>query len=460
MRNRRVILLILVAVALLALAGVLVFRWSTPRLVQMQPQEGAGDVPAGVPLRLTFSRGMQIASVEERLSLEPAVEGQITWEGRTLTFTPSQPWPSGGAVRVSLEAGGRASGLLALPMPEAYSWSFDVAAPRLAYLYPTSGPAGLYSLNLITGEIQTLVPESENVLDFDVSATGIDIYYTTAPGDGSTLLHRFNILGGGDQVLLGCDQAICRAGSISPPGDFLAYEHTALSESAVTQVWLLPLENDQPGEPFPAGEPAHQTQSPHWSPTGLLTYYNFTLSSFVVQDPRFGQITRFPGQTGMPGGWDAQGEYYVFPEVLLDPLSSSPALTDVVTVSSSHLMRFRLDGSFTDLTQTSDVEDASPVFSPDGSRIAFGRKFLDTERWSYGRQLWFMNVDGGEARQVTNDPPYNHYGFAWSPDGALLAYSRFNKDLLTDLPELWLVNADGSQPLEVIKGGYAPQWIP
>lgn len=460
MRNRRVILLFLIFAALLVLAGALAYRWGTPRVAQAQPGEGTEGVPGGAPVRLTFSRAMQASSVEERLKVEPAVEGQITWEGRTLVFTPVQPWPSGGSVQVRLDSGGRAAGWLSLPMQQSYSWSFQVAAPRLAYLYPSTGPAGLYSLNLTTGEIETLVPESENVLDFDVGATGVEIYYTNAPGDGSTVLHRLNTLRDEDRVLLACDQALCRTGRVSPQGDFLAYERTPLDESAVTQVWLLPLEGDQPVKPFPAGDPAHQTQSPHWSPTGLLTYYNASLSSFVVQDPRFGQIARFPGQTGMSGDWDDEGQYYVFPEVQLDPVSASPALTDVVSVSSSHLLRFRLDGSFVDLTQSNDVEDASPALSPGGSRIAFGRKFLDPERWSFGRQLWLMNTDGSLARQVTNDPPYNHYDFAWSPDGALLAYCRFNKDRLTDLPELWLMNADGSQPLEIIKGGYAPQWIP
>jgi hypothetical protein len=460
MPKRRIILLVLVAAALLVLAGVLVYRWGAPRLVQVQPDAGAQGIPAGGPVRLTFSRQMQSASVEKRLSLNPAVQGQFTWEGQTLVFTPSQPWPSGGTVQVRLEKGGLAAGFLSLPIAQDNAWSFEVSAPRLAYLFPSSGPAGLYSLDLTTGEIQTLVPESENVLDFDIGSTGIEIYYTDAPADGSTVLHRLNVLQGEDRVLLACDQALCRAGAISPKGDFLAYERTALDERAATQVWLLPLENGKTGTPFPAGDAAHQTQSPHWSPTGLLTYYNFSLSSFVVQDPRFGQIARFPGQTGMPGDWDGQGEHYVFPEVELDPLSSSPALTDVVLVSSSHLLRFRLDGSFIDLTQSNDVEDASPAFSPDGSRIAFGRKFLDPERWSYGRQLWLVNADGSGARQATNDPPYNHYDFAWSPDGAWLAYARFNKDRLTDLPELWLANADGSQVREIIKGGYAPQWIP
>ena len=52
------------------------------------------------------------------------------------------------------------------------------------------------------------------------------------------------------------------------------------------------------------------------------------------------------------------------------------------------------------------------------------------------------------------------YDFAWSLDGEQLAFVRFDVGAPTNPPELWLVNADGSEPLELVVGGYAPQWVP
>jgi Tol biopolymer transport system component len=114
----------------------------------------------------------------------------------------------------------------------------------------------------------------------------------------------------------------------------------------------------------------------------------------------------------------------------------------------------------TDLTQAIELEDSSPVYSPDGALIAFARRYLDSTRWTPGKQLWLMRSDGSEAHPLTQSGDYNHHDFAWSPDGKRLAYIRFNQTILTEPAELWLINADGSHPIELVKGGYSPQWIP
>ncbi len=59
--------------------------------------------------------------------------------------------------------------------------------------------------------------------------------------------------------------------------------------------------------------------------------------------------------------------------------------------------------------------DSSPVFSPDGSTLAFL-----SNRNEHGTQLYLLPLDGGEARRLTafpgglSDP-------VWSPDGAYFA---------------------------------------
>ena len=65
---------------------------------------------------------------------------------------------------------------------------------------------------------------------------------------------------------------------------------------------------------------------------------------------------------------------------------------------------------------TEGPRDTSPRLSPDGSRLAFLRE--DGEKQ---RQLWLMNIDGSELRQLT-DSPVGLGPFVWSPDGASLVY--------------------------------------
>jgi hypothetical protein len=71
-----------------------------------------------------------------------------------------------------------------------------------------------------------------------------------------------------------------------------------------------------------------------------------------------------------------------------------------------------------------------------------------------------MGPDGSNPRQLTEAVYHNHYDFSWSLDGNLLAYSRFNKNVLTEPPEIWLIGADGSGDRLLLVGGYAPRWVP
>ena len=125
-------------------------------------------------------------------------------------------------------------------------------------------------------------------------------------------------------------------------------------------------------------------------------------------------------------------------------------------------MRYSLEqsGQVLDLTQANNIEDTQPVFSPDGRLLAFARKYLDPQRWRAGWQLWVMQKNGLDGRALKEDPFYIYYDFAWSPDSAQIAFVRFNQAILTDPAELWLINADGSNPVQLVIGGYNPQWIP
>ena len=61
--------------------------------------------------------------------------------------------------------------------------------------------------------------------------------------------------------------------------------------------------------------------------------------------------------------------------------------------------------------------DGSPRFSPDGGRLAF----LRASQSGGPRQVWVLNADGGEARQIT-DAAKGVQDFAWSPDGGRIVY--------------------------------------
>jgi dipeptidyl aminopeptidase/acylaminoacyl peptidase len=466
-----------VILVLVPAAGI-IYLLGTPRLVSVSPEANARNVTAGSQLRLKFSRRMQAQSVADRLHIEPLQAGTFQWEGSTLVFTPSDPWPSGATVTVRLDAGARAAEPLAFSIAETAVWSFSIGEPRLLYLYPADRAADLYLMNPFSGTKLKVTASQAGILEYSVNATGTTVYYDVKNGLGGTNLYRLDGLNQleasqpltqtlpSPALLLDCGQSLCRNPQISPLGDFLAYEKTGLvggQDPPYPRVWLLPISEDpsnKPGEPRLAGSPDHQTMQPSWSPSGLLSYYDASRAAFAIQDPNDGQSVFFPNQTGQPGAWDPSSTYYLAPEISY-VTTGQPGNTTGTVIGNSHLMRFnRLDGSVQDLTQLDSLEDVSPAYSPDGKWIALARKYLDAAHWTPGRQLWLMGPDGQNARPLTNDPYYNHYDFSWSPDSKLLVYVRFDETALTQPPEVWMVDVESTKATKLVIGGFSPQWIP
>ncbi len=67
----------------------------------------------------------------------------------------------------------------------------------------------------------------------------------------------------------------------------------------------------------------------------------------------------------------------------------------------------------------SPTRDFQPVWSPDGTQIAFGRKDAN----SAYTDIWVAWADGSHQRRVTTDPDID-VDPAWSPDGKQIAYTR------------------------------------
>jgi Tol biopolymer transport system component len=173
-------------------------------------------------------------------------------------------------------------------------------------------------------------------------------------------------------------------------------------------------------------------------------------------------LRRIPNDTGQPGDWQPDGSGFVAAQIsYLSPNSPSGGLTGLERLADSHLLRYdAAGGERRDLTGEPGLEDAAPAFSPDGAQLAFARKSLSPRLWTPGRQLWVMRMADGSARPLTNDPLYTHFDFAWNPSGSQLAYVRFNQSVISEPPEVWIIDLNTGDSLRVIAGGYAPAWLP
>ena len=92
----------------------------------------------------------------------------------------------------------------------------------------------------------------------------------------------------------------------------------------------------------------------------------------------------------------------------------------------------RESGASTRLSQQDNV-DAGPLWSPDGSRLAF------TSVRDGNVEMYVMNGDGSGVLRLTDDPADDWVG-AWSPDGTRLAFQT-NRD---GNWEIYSINVDGT----------------
>lgn len=85
------------------------------------------------------------------------------------------------------------------------------------------------------------------------------------------------------------------------------------------------------------------------------------------------------------------------------------------------------------ITRLTNVIDAYPALSPDGSVVVFQSN--RSGQW----QLYTMRPDGSQIKQLTN-VDYGAFGPSWSPNGREIAFSGNP----AENPEIFVMNADGS----------------
>ena len=131
---------------------------------------------------------------------------------------------------------------------------------------------------------------------------------------------------------------------------------------------------------------------------------------------------------------------------LLAKADSPPALFGWLTVNQTHIV-FSYAGDLWSVERgggdakrltTHPAEESFPVFSPDGSQLAFSRQIGGN--WD----LYVMPAAGGEARQITFHPR-NDYARGWTPDGTEILFMSN----LTGVPRLYTIRVGGVLPNEL-----------
>ena len=116
---------------------------------------------------------------------------------------------------------------------------------------------------------------------------------------------------------------------------------------------------------------------------------------------------------------------------------------------------FIMNADGTNVQQLTDGTkyDVSPCWSPDGTKIAFGRAV----QGAADQTIWVMNSDGSGLRQLTSGGYQTHP--AWSPDGTRI---MFDTEESGSNVGIYVIDANGptGPGTLVIAGGHRPSWSP
>lgn len=118
----------------------------------------AAGVSSGTAIRITFNTTVDRGEVEAGFLLSPAVPGEFTWAGSTMTFSPIERLVSDARYAVSLTG---VHDLVGNPLAGATSFSFTTrSAARLVSSTPAAGATRVTARELVLWFSQSVDPET------------------------------------------------------------------------------------------------------------------------------------------------------------------------------------------------------------------------------------------------------------------------------------------------------------
>ena len=196
---------------------------------------------------------------------------------------------------------------------------------------------------------------------------------------------------------------------------------------------------------------------PIWSPDGKRIVFG---SERDAGDPEIyvmnadgsdqRRLTRQPGDDSHPH-WSPDGSRIVF-----NSARTTPDLKAEWTKQYHEIFTMAADGS--DVRQITHAKTVStyPQFSPDGKKIAFRRRLdgpafeWDLSASTSNSEVFVMNADGSNPVDVSKSASYDGWP-AWSPDGTTIVFSS-NRAGPANIGQLYAVDPDGGNLRKLTDG--------
>jgi Tol biopolymer transport system component len=314
------------------------------------------------------------------------------------------------------------------------------------------------------------------------SLTGANIFVMNGDGSAVTPLTRLTVVGA-------FGPAFCDNPSWAPDGSKIAYMSNraldgtnAINGNGITNVWVM---NADGSASTPLTQlvtitsgPLFVLGSPQWSPdnTKIVFVSDRSLDGSNTGNPVSNNVwvinadgtglTPLTTLTAIPFAselltpvWSPSGSKIAFASARALDGSNAPNTNNV-----SNIWVMNADGSnASPLTKLINAGSVNPVWSPDGTKIAFASSRAldgsDANNTNGTPNIWVINVDGSGGAPLTRLTA-NGVGSGspqWSPDGTKIVFVSQRAIDGSNAPDLnttfniWVVNADGSSTTPLTK---------
>lgn len=207
-------------------------------------------------------------------------------------------------------------------------------------------------------------------------------------------------------------------------------------------------------------------ETPVFSPDGKLVLFAAYVGEdnndvFIMNADGSGmkQLTHSPGYDGHPH-WSTDGQRIVFNS---DRTSPDPEAT--WSDRWHEIFSMKADGS--DVRQHTRCESVCTYgsLSPGGKNVLY-RKVIKAAGFNWGllgieknSEIFIADIDGGSEINISNNAAFDGWPI-WSPDGSQIAFAS-NRTGPANTGQIWLMNPDGSDLRQLSHGPWShaqPAW--